>query len=256
MKNKKILDEKLSKGNVVIGSWCEIPSPLTVNVMAKAGLDFIIIDMEHGPFDFTTIFNMITAAEVENCLPFVRVPENSPSSILRVVELAPAGIIVPHIETEKDRAQVISFAKLPPIGDRSFNPYMRAGGFSLNLPTIERQDEDLLLGLIIESKKGVNNMTKIVDDRKVDIVYLGTYDLSSSLGFFGKIKNPRVYSILKKAVKIIRGKGKIAGAMFHTFDEFVFLKNLGVNFFCYKVDTSVIFDEFSKIVGLKEKCKE
>lgn len=247
MQNNSLKD-KLTRGKTAIGTWCEVPSPELVNIIAKAGLDFVIIDMEHGSMDFTTASRMITAAEVEGCSSIVRVPGNNESDILRSLEIAPSGIIVPHIESEKDRVEAVENMKFSPIGNRSLNPYTRAGGYQNSPHYAEKQNKNVLLSLVVESKKGVENIEEIIDNKNVDIVYIGTYDLSVALGKNGDIENPVVVETLRKLVKITKSKKKIAGTMFHNPKEFKIFKKIGVQFLCYKVDTSVIFDEFKKIL--------
>lgn len=249
MQNNISLKEKVKKGEFVIGTWCEIPSPEVVNILAKAGLDFVIIDMEHGSMDFTTASRMIMAAEVEGCSPIIRVSRNDESDILRALEIAPKGIIVPHIEDVEGRINAINYMKFWPAGKRSLNPYTRAGSYKMTLGFTEKQNKNLLSCLIIEGKKGISDIEKIIENEDVDIVYIGTYDISVALGVPGKTKDKKVIDTLEKLVEIIRSKKKVAGAMFHTKQELNFLKKIGVQFLCYKVDTGVIFDSFNQIAN-------
>ena len=96
---KKIYDQrKIKNKQAVLGTWCDIPSPSLANVIAKAGLDFIIIDLEHGPMDYKSAQEMAMAAEAGGCEAIVRVPSNEESSILKSLDMGGAGIIVPHIK--------------------------------------------------------------------------------------------------------------------------------------------------------------
>lgn len=249
IQNNISLKKKLKKGEFVIGTWCEIPSPEVVNILAKAGLDFVIIDMEHGSMDFTTASRMIMAAEVESCSPIIRVSRNDESDILRALEIAPEGIIVPHIESVEDRISAINYLKFWPVGSRSLNPYTRAGGYTVTPNFTKKQNKSMLSCLIIEGEKGILDIEKIIDDEEIDIVYLGTYDISMALGVHGDTKNIKVVKTLEKLVKIIRNKKKFAGCLFHTEQELNSFKKMGIQFLCYKVDAGVIFDTFNKIVS-------
>lgn len=242
------LKRKLTKGEYVIGTWCELPSPEVINVLAKAGLDFVIIDMEHGAMDFNLAGKMVTAAEVENSFPLIRVAKNDDSDILRALETAPEGIIVPHIETEEDRLKTIHYAKFPPIGDRSLNPYTRAGGYHSSKNFTTNENENSFIGLIIEGKAGIQNIDRIIDDKYVDLVYVGTYDISSMLGIPGDTKNPLVIDTLVKITKRARAKKKAVGCLFHNPQEMALFQKIGIQFLCYKVDTSIIYDDIYKIM--------
>ena len=139
--------------------------------------------------------------------------------------------------------------KFPPIGNRSLNPYTRAGGYQKKPDYTEKQNKNVLLSLLIESKKGVDMIEEIIDDKNVDIIYIGVYDLSLALGVNGNTESPLVVETLKQLVKIIKSKKKIAGAMFHNRRELKFFKKIGVQFLCYKVDSAIIFDEFNKMIN-------
>lgn len=241
------LKEKLKKGKFVLGTWCEIPSSELVNVLGKAGLDFVILDMEHGPMSFTDCSRMVLAAEVEGCSSLIRVSRNDESDILRVLETAPQGVVVPHIETLEDREMAIKHIKFWPAGSRSLNPYTRAGGYRVVPDFTKSQNKNLLTCLIIEGESGIANIETIIDSPDVDIVYVGTYDISLSLGVPGDTKNPKVLRTLEKLIEVILRKKKIAGTMFHDESELKYLKKIGVKLLCYKVDTGVIFDAFNKV---------
>lgn len=242
------LKKKLAKGESVVGTWCEIPSPEVINILAKAGLNFVIIDMEHGAMDFSLASNMVISAEAEDCFPLIRVAKNDDSDILRALEIAPEGIIVPHIETLEDREKTVRYAKFPPIGDRSLNPYTRAGGYHSSKNFTTSQNENSFIGLIIEGNAGIQNIDKIIDDEYVDLVYVGTYDISSMLGIPGDTKNPLVFDSLAKIAKRARAKKKAVGCLFHDLQEMVLFQKIGIQFLCYKVDTSIIYDDIYKIM--------
>lgn len=240
------LKEKLAKGKIVLGTWCEIPSPEFINVLATAGLDFVIIDMEHGAMDFATTGEMTMAAQVEKCSVLIRVARNDESDILRALELAPEGIVVPHIETVQDSKKAIQFTKYPPVGMRSLNPFTRAGSYHTTPTYTTSQNENNIVSLIVEGKKGIANIEKILD-KNIDVIYIGTYDISTVLGVPGEIKHKKVLNTLETLVKKIRKQGKIAACMFHDEEELAYFKRIGIQMICYKVDTAVVYDSFSKI---------
>lgn len=244
------LKEKLFKGKIVIGTWCEIPSAELINVMALAGMDFVIIDMEHSSMDFRTAGQMVMAAETEGCSALIRVSKNDDSAILRALEVKPEGILVPHIDSAGERKKVIQAAKFPPVGDRSLNPYVRAGGYQSKKDFTKSENKRIITGILVESLAGIKNINAIIADDNLDLVYLGSYDLSVALGCAGDTKNHRVLKALEKLTKIIRKKGLIVGTMFHDPEELIFFKKMGMQFLCYKVDTSIVFDEIAKIKKL------
>lgn len=247
MQNNSLLKNKLAAGKTVLGTWCEIPSPEFINVLAKGGLDFVIIDMEHGSCDFEQAGKMVMAAQVEGCSPIIRVPTNNESAILRALELGVEGVIVPHVESTEERKRVIDAIKFPPIGIRSLNPYVRAGGYRSTSDFTTKQNKNTLSAILVESLQGIENIEEIIDDDYLDVVYMGSYDISVSLGLPGETKHPKVIKVLEKMAKIIIKKKKVAACLFHSSDDLHFFKKIGVKFLCYKVDTAIVFDEIQKV---------
>jgi len=247
MQNNPLLKNKLADGKTVLGTWCEIPSPEFINVLAKGGLDFVIIDMEHGSCDFEQAGKMVMAAQVEGCSPIIRVPTNNESTILRALELGAEGVIVPHVESAEERKRVIDAIKFPPIGIRSLNPYVRAGGYRSTPDFTTQQNKNTLSAILVESLQGIENIEEIIDDDYLDVVYMGSYDISAALGLPGKTKHPKVVGVLEKMTKIITKSKKVAACLFHSKDDLHFFKKNGVKFLCYKVDTAIVFDEIQRV---------
>ena len=244
-----MLKEELKNGGFAIGTWCDIPSPAVVNILAKAGLDFVIIDMEHGPMDFKVAQEMAFAAEAEGKEAIIRVPRLDESDILRALDLGASGIIVPHIESVEDRENVVKFSKYPPAGIRGFNPYVRCGGYKKpEKDYCEVRNKESIVGIMLEGKQALNDLDKIIDDPNIDVVYIGTYDLSVALGLNGEVDHPQVISRLEDAVIKIRKAGKAAGCMINDSAGLKRFKELGIQFICYKVDTAMVYDAVSGIV--------
>lgn len=250
---KMTLKEKIRQGQTVLGTWNILPSPAVTNVLAKAGLDFVLIDMEHGLMDYHTAAEMVMAAQAEDCATLIRVGENNEMAILKALETGTNGVIVPHIETVKDREQAIAAVKYPPLGNRGFTPYTRAGGYAYAAHQTNRENTRTITGIIVEGKRGIDNLSEILKAAELDLVYLGSYDLSVALGVPGEVTNPKVKKILEKAVKIIHRYGKSAGALFHTLEEYRYFRSLGVNFLCYRVDTDVLFAAFHSMLAEIDK---
>jgi len=241
-----MLKNKLHKGECVIGTWCEIPSPALVNVIAKAGLDFIIIDMEHGAVDFKIAQEMSMAAEADNCQAIIRVSGNDESSILRSLDTGVAGIIIPHIKSAEEADKAVEFSKFKPIGERSYNPYVKALGYNPKNDILQN-NQNSFLAIMLEDVHSIKNLEDIISNSAIDLVYLGVYDLAVSMGCGNDIKNEKVQNVLVDAIKRITAKGKAVGCMVHDQEEIEYYKTLGVSFLVYKVDTSVIFTAYANI---------
>jgi len=244
---RRNLKERLKAGENLLGTWCLMPSPHAVNVIAKAGFDFVIIDMEHGCMGIESASNMAFAAEADGCHAVVRVPANEESIVLRALELGVDGVIAPHIDSVEDAEAFGKHAKYPPAGKRGFSPYARAGDYHFTKGNTKVQNESVLSGIIVEGLDALKKMDKIAANPNIDLIYVGTYDISSALGIPGEVKDEKVVSILKEAVKKIRAAGKFAGCMAHSREEAEFMRGIGVQFLLYGVDTLAIYEHYSKI---------
>lgn len=226
-----------------IGTWAEIPSPYVTNIMSQAGFDFTIIDMEHGIIDFETAQNMIFAAKAEGKDTYIRVPNIEESWIVRCLDMGGAGIIFPQITSRQEAERAVWYAKFKPQGIRGFNPYTAFGGYgNVSDDFLQKENDRLRLGIILESKEAFENIDGILDVDGIDIIYIGQYDLSVSLGIPGETSNPILLKLMKDAVGRINSMGKRAGCMVHSITEGKEMIEQGFKYIVYKVDTGILLD--------------
>src|SRR4051794_5124903 len=120
---------RLRRGEPVLGTFLFLPSEDAAEAVARTGIDFVIIDMEHSPKDWRTIGNMIRAAELVGVAPLVRVPTINEQSILHALEVGAAGIVLPFVETAEDVERAVLAAKYPPHGARGVCTMTRAAHY-------------------------------------------------------------------------------------------------------------------------------
>ena len=229
----------------LIGTWCVIPSPEVTSIICKAGFDFVIVDMEHGSMDYTLAQRMVTSAEAEGSKAFIRTSRNDESNILRSLDIGSSGIIVPHVKSVGDVEQCVKYSKYPPIGNRGYTPYTKSGGYCIDKNYQTHQNKNSFVGIILEDELGLKNIETIIDNENINMVYIGTYDISSSMGCLPNDK--KVLNELERCTKIIRKAGKYAGCLFHNEDELSFFKNIGINFLVYSVDSGILFNSIYNV---------
>ena len=239
---------RLNKGDVVVGPWCTIPSSSVINVIAAAGVDFVIIDMEHGPHCFESVDDMIRAAEVEGCTPLVRVARNDEALILNALDIGAHGVIIPHIESKQEAQQAISYAKYYPLGSRGFSPFTRAGKYSLHnvKEHSNAQNDKTMVILLLEGIEGVKNLDDILSivdiTNKVDIIYVGAYDLSQAAGYPGQVDHPEVRKLLKSCIEKIRASGVAAGGyVAKDKADMSFMRDMGMQFITLLPDSTILY---------------
>ena len=239
------IKDKLKSDKNVYGTWCVIPSPEVINVISKSELDFVIVDMEHGSMDYTTAQQMVVSAQSEKCDAIIRTPRNDESDILKSLDIGSDGIIIPHVDTADDVEKCISYSKYPPTGNRGYTPYTRSGGYRVEDGYKEDENEKSFVGVIIESEEGLNNIESIVDNKNIDMIYIGTHDISASLEC--SVGDKKVSDELERCTKIVRDAGKSVGCLFHNQKELDFFKSIGINLLVYSVDSSILYNGFSQI---------
>jgi 4-hydroxy-2-oxoheptanedioate aldolase len=248
MKNTGLtLKERLRRGENILGTWCLLPSEGVVNVIAKAGLDFVLIDQEHGAISPECALRMVMAAQSEGAEAVIRVSCSDESEIAKALDTGASGVIVPHIESAEDCKDALAYIKYPPLGVRGFSPYVRAHGYACRKDATLEANKRTLSGIIIEGRQSIQDIDSIIDDPRLDLVYIGAYDLSVSLGIPGQVSSPKVMKLLKECVKKIRSGKKAAGALFHSEDELKLFKSIGIQFLCYRVDSDCLYGAFNSI---------
>ncbi|MDR4508748.1 MAG: aldolase/citrate lyase family protein [Candidatus Brocadiaceae bacterium] len=247
MNSKNQLKKRLKNGEIVFGPWCIIPSPTVTNIIATTGMDFVIFDLEHGSISYETLENMICSAESEDCCPLVRVGQRDELQILRSLDLGAHGVLVPHVQNKKEAEEAVSFIKYYPEGQRGFSPYTRAGGYSLIgvKDHAKNQNQQTLVALILENKDCLDKIEEILDIRNVDLIYIGAYDLSQSLGVPGQLNNPKVRECVERSVRKIRDNGVAAGGyVAKNVEDIRWMTDIGMQFITYLPDVTTIFHSF------------
>jgi 4-hydroxy-2-oxoheptanedioate aldolase len=246
MPRKNSLKESLLQGNTHIGTWCELPCPPVVNVIANSGMDFIIIDIEHGSASYETAQNMINAALVDGCWPIIRVSNNNAPHILRVSELGAQAIMIPHVSSPEATRKAVAACLYHPEGTKGLGPYTRLHEYSpKNLPeTIPQSNSETFVGVLVEGEEGLNAVPQIAEVEGLDMIYLGIYDISISLGLTGQLDHPKVLDAIERSVKSIRDKGKIAGSYAPDQKFIQMLTDLGFHFIAYSNDCNALASHF------------
>jgi 2-keto-3-deoxy-L-rhamnonate aldolase RhmA len=144
--------------------------------------------------------------------PVVRVRKNDAPQIQRALDIGSAGVQVPQIETKEDAEAAVRGAKYSPLGSRGLSLNTRAGLYTAAGTQItDKLNEESLVVIHVEGRRGVENLKEILSVPDIDVIFLGPYDLSQSLGIPGQVRDPRVIELMQSAVRRIRSAGIAAG---------------------------------------------
>lgn len=170
---------------------CTIPSAIVTQAMAAAGMDFVMIDMEHGAVDHGSCHAMIAATAGSDCAPLVRVAENDTAQVKRVLDMGAEGIVFPLIRDAEDARAAVASLRYPPRGTRGFGPFIAHSRWGTSLMEYREAIEDqLICCLLIETAEAVENIDAICAVKGIDLLVVAAFDLSTSLGISGQFDHP------------------------------------------------------------------
>ncbi len=243
------IKDKLMAGKKVLGSWCSIPSTGLVEIIAHSGLDFIVLDAEHGPLGMETAQDMARVAEGCGLVPLVRVPTNEDHVILRALDIGAHGVHIPHVATSGDAQRAVKYSKYHPLGERGYSPFTRAGSYGLRAPThAEEANKNTMVVVHIEGVEGIRNLKDIVKVKGLDVVFIGPYDLSQSLGKPGQTKDEEVVRLVRSSAKLIQDAGLVYGSFAGDKEYFDILCESGARYLTYMLDTTIVLNAYRDII--------
>ena len=211
---KNVMKEKLAAGKAVWGVMANDPSPSVLEVLGYSGFDWVLLDNEHGNVTVDTLPNCVRACEASGLAPIVRPIAGRMDVITPFMDMGAYGVQVPHVNTARDAKAVVDAVKYPPVGQRGFFSANRNNRFGLGMPAaeyLEMSNRETLVCVMIEEVEGVQNAGAIAGVEGVDVVFVGSGDLSVSMGYPGQNTHPVVVRAVEEAVEAILRAGKIPG---------------------------------------------
>lgn len=181
----KNLKQTLIDGQIAIGTFLfELSKPSIPRILADAGFDFLVIDVEHGAYSIESAAALIASSQMSGIAPLVRVPEITRTNVLRPLELGAGGIVAPMIRNQKDVERLYALSKYPPQGERG--TCLGTAHTNYRIPDagshLQKANEEILLVGQIETKEALGNIDAILGTGKLDVAFVGPLDLSVSLG--------------------------------------------------------------------------
>ncbi len=214
--------ERLRNNDVVISAMLRFPNPAAMEIMALAGVDLVIIDNEHYPFNEETMIDLVRAADVHGMACAVRVPNAEPARIAQIMDYGVDGILVPSVDTYEEAMELVNAVKYAPVGTRGFCPITRAASYGFGMGASEYAafaNEHSVIMVQIETKEGVENLDRILSIPEIDCIDYGPSDLAASYGMPGHNDDPLVQKTIREIIEKARAAGKNVGEMAYTPEE-------------------------------------
>lgn len=209
----KKLRAKLADDVPVYGLWVTLESPSITEMAVALGLDWVVIDAEHGHLDFKDILEHIRAAVRSDTVVLVRIAEHSAALIKRVLDIGADGIVVPWVETAEQLEQLVSYAHYPPAGLRGIGAERATGWGQCFAQHVREADENVLVVPLIETVTAGKNIEEMCRIDGVDVFFFGPADFSATAGYPGQWEGPGVAELILAAKETIRRHGKHCGVV-------------------------------------------
>jgi len=247
---KNNLKEVLKEGKNVFGPFMKFTDPAAVEIMGLAGFDFVIIDAEHGPISMQSAQNMIRAAETANITSIIRVANNDEALILRALDIGAQGIEIPQINSKSQAIKAVRSVKYAPQGERGVCRYVRAANYSSmdKFEYFKSANKETMIITHIEGVEGINNLDEILSVPGIDVIFIGPYDLSQSLGVPGQVNNSLVVEKMKEVVLKCKQNKVAVGTFADDIETAKFWVSLGVQYMSFSVDVGILYEASKQII--------
>lgn len=210
------LKERLRKGENVLGCWSFLGNPQVVEILGLAGFDYLLLDQEHGLGDPTSLATQLLAISATPTVGVVRVPWNDHVYLKRVLDAGAEGVLIPGIDTAEEARAAVAACLYPPRGRRGTAAgAVRASSYGMAPDYVATCADNLLIACQIESAKAVENIDAILAVEGIDLMFIGPFDLSATVGQIGNLKHPEVARLIEHAEAHIRAAGRPMGTVPH-----------------------------------------
>ena len=232
----------IKNGKLCIGSCITFTDPAVTEIAAEAGFDFCWIDGEHGEMDRLTAMHHMMAVKGTGVASFYRVPACDHTEIKKVIDFAPAGIIVPMVMDENDAAKAVAACRYPMDGGNRGCGFRRGwnyGARDVGEFLAESRREPLVI-LQLEHIDAVRRLDRILDVPGIDSILVGPYDLSASMNKPGAFSDPEVAQALDESCRKIVSRGILLGC--YAESDFELWRRRGVKYMSVKNDTGALLE--------------
>ena len=216
MYRKNSLKQRLVNGENVLGCWTFLGNPQVVEILSLAGFDYLLLDQEHGLGDPSSLPAQFQAMSATSTVGVVRVPWNDHVYLKRVLDAGAEAVLIPGVDTAEEARAAVAACLYPPRGRRgTAASSVRASSYGMAPDYVATCAENLLISCQIESAKAVENIDEILAVDGIDMIFIGPFDLSATVGQMGNLKHPEVARLIGRAEERIRAAGRPMGTVPH-----------------------------------------
>lgn len=242
MIRENAIKKKLQAGKPVLGTFVKLYDPSAVELLGLLGFDFFVIDNEHVAMSRERMVQLIRAGDGAGITPVVRVRENRAVEMLQALDEGALGIMVPQVDTKEQAEAAVRSMKYAPLGQRGFAPSHRAAGYGTMDPVLyaSMANEHTLVVCYCETVESIRNLDEIIRVPEVDVIFIGPFDLSQSLGVIGQADHPAVREAIDSIIAKVRSVGKAVGIIAGNAQEAKRYVDMGVHYITISSDLGML----------------
>jgi len=256
---RKTFRSLLETGKKFIGSYVMYPSPSEIEVMKMAGVDFVILDLEHERMTLTDIMPLIQTCDACSMATMVRVPGIDEGAIKKALDMGASAIKVPGVSTAEQARTIAGFCRYPPEGVRGACPFVRGNGYGIEdrSACYEKANREVVVSVIIEGTEGVKNMKEIVAVPGIDTISVGNVDLSCALGVPGQVFHPKVKEAVFECARLCEELGKSCSAqVLNPEDAKHFIGYKGISHYHVDLPAAMLYKSYKQLCDGLHKFDE
>ena len=223
-----------------IGLWISLASNFSAEVVASAGYDWALVDMEHSPNDYFSVLGQLQAFAASDTTAIVRVEWNDAVAVKRLLDLGAPGLLFPMIQSVEEAKRAVAATRYPPHGIRGVSGATRATKFGRISDYTSRIEEETAVLLQLETRKAVEQADAIADVGGVSGIFFGPADIAADIGKLGKPMDPDVWSLIKPTAQKLIAKGVPVGTLVLDPGFAADLLNEGFTFVACGTDASIL----------------
>ena len=236
----KNLKTRIQSGATLHGSWINLGSAVSAEIMGNAGFDWVLIDLEHGAGNDAIMYQQLQALESTPSTSFVRIDELSRPKSQRILDAGASGIMFPRIDNAEEAKLAASMLYYPPKGIRGMAKMIRSSGFGKTVTEYSEAEKSIVGIIQIETLSALKSIDAIAAVDGVDVLFVGPSDLTLALGIFNQFEHPIYQQAIKDVADAAKRYGKATGVLLQNINEYEMYVNLGFRFLASGGDAAFV----------------
>ena len=235
-----LFNQALRNGDKQLGLWVSLRNNFAAEVVAHAGYDWLLVDMEHSPNDLSSVLGQLQVIQGTTSTAIVRPDWNDPVLVKRLLDLGAPGLLFPMVQSVEEAEKAVAATRYPPRGIRGVSANTRANKFSRVTDYFERVEDETTVIVQLESRSAIEQAEAIGAVDGVTGVFFGPADIAADIGLLGKPMADEVWDLIMPAARALMDKAVPVGTLVLDEDFAARLLNEGFSFVACGADLSLL----------------